>query len=142
MAAVPQSNSSDSVSQASSRVVQAAIDALNRGDAEQFIGSFSQDLDFRMPGTTPVSGRTKGIQQFTDLVTKVATYLDVMITIRVTNFIACGEWVVTESVGHGITKNGQDYDNTYCHLWRVQDGKIIEFVEYNDTDLIMRVLCA
>ncbi|MBI3951706.1 MAG: nuclear transport factor 2 family protein [Acidobacteria bacterium] len=128
--------------EASREVVQKAIDALNRGDAEGFINSFSNDLDFWMPGTTPVSGRTKGLPEFTALVEKVAGYLDVMITIKVTNFIACGEWVVSEAVGHGVTKNGQDYDNTYCHLWQVRDGKIVKFVEYNDTDLIMRVLCA
>jgi uncharacterized protein (TIGR02246 family) len=128
--------------EASREVVQKAIDALNAGDSEGFIGSFSDDFDFWMPGTTPVSGRTKGIKEFTDVVTGVAEYLDVAITIKVTNFIACGEWVVTEAVGHGVTKKGKDYNNTYCHLWQVRDGKIVNFVEYNDTDLIMKVLCA
>ena len=68
--------------------------------------------------------------------------LSVLITIRVTNFISCGDWVVTEADGHGVTKAGNDYDNHYCHLWHVKDGKIDKFTEYNDTDLIMRVLCA
>ncbi len=126
----------------SRRTVRAAIDALNRGDAAAFLGSFSDNLDFNMPGTTPVSARTKGIREFTDLVTKVAGYLNGMIRLKVTFFLACGEWVVTEAVGHGVTKNGQDYDNSYCHLWQVRDGKIVKFVEYNDTDLILRVLCA
>ncbi|UCE72912.1 MAG: nuclear transport factor 2 family protein [Methanomassiliicoccales archaeon] len=128
--------------EASREVVQRAIDALNRGDSEGFINAFSEDFDFRMPGSTPVSGRTKGIQEFAALVGKVAGYLDVLITIKVTNFISCGEWVVTEAVGHGVTKKFEDYNNTYCHLWQVQNGKIVKFVEYNDTDLIMRVLCA
>ncbi len=126
----------------SHEVVQNAIDALNRGDAAAFLGSFSEDLDFWMPGTTPVSGHTHGLQEFTALVEKVAGYLSVMITINVTNFITCGEWVVTQSDGHGVTKQGKDYDNHYCHLWQVRNGKIKTFVEYNDTDLIMRVLCA
>ncbi len=128
--------------QAASDVVRAAIDALNKGDAEGFIGSFSNDLHFRMPGTTPVSGETKGLDNFVKVVTGVADYLSVLITIRVTNFISCGDWVVTEADGHGVTKAGKDYDNHYCHLWHVKDGKIDKFTEYNDTDLIMRVLCA
>jgi uncharacterized protein len=41
-----------------------------------------------------------------------------------------------------VTKAGKDYDNHYCHLWHVKDGKIDKFTEYNDTDLIVRVLCA
>lgn len=126
----------------SKEVVEKAIEALNKGDAAGFLGSFSDDLDFNMPGTTPVSGHTKGLKNFVSLVEKVAGYLDVLITIRVTNFIVCGDWVVTESDGHGVTKKGKDYDNHYCHLWQVRDGKIVKFVEYNDTDLIERVLCA
>jgi uncharacterized protein len=129
-------------SKTAAEIVQASIDALNRGDAAAFIGSFSDDLHFRMPGTTPVSGETRGIVEFTKVVTDVANYLSVMITIKVTNFISCGDWVVTEADGHGVTKAGRDYDNHYCHLWHVKDGKIDKFVEYNDTDLIMRVLCA
>ncbi|MFQ5858619.1 MAG: nuclear transport factor 2 family protein [Anaerolineae bacterium] len=127
--------------EASRAVVQGAIDALNRGDNATFLNTFADDLEFWMPGSTPVSGRAKGVAQFAELATKVASYLDVMITLTVTNFIACGEWVVTESVGKSVTKKGRDYSNTYCHLWRVRDGKIVKFVEYNDTDLIMRVLC-
>jgi len=123
-------------------VVRTAIDALNNGDAVAFLGSFSDDLHFRMPGTTPVSGETRGLDAFTQVVTGVANYLSVLITIRVTNFISCGDWVVTEADGHGVTKAGKDYDNHYCHLWHVKDGKIDKFTEYNDTDLIMRVLCA
>ena len=126
----------------SRQVVEKAIDALNKGEGETFIACFSDDLEFWMPGSTPVSGSTNGIEEFGNLVAKVGEYLDVPITIKVTNFIACGEWVVSEAKGHGVTKKGKDYDNTYCHLWRVQNGKINRFVEYNDTDLIMKVLCA
>jgi ketosteroid isomerase-like protein len=122
--------------------VQASIDALNQGNAADFIGSFSDDLHFRMPGTTPVSGETRNLPDFIKVVTGVAEYLDVLITIKVTNFISCGDWVVTESDGHGVTKKGKDYNNHYCHLWHVKDGKIDKFTEYNDTDLIQRVLCA
>ena len=125
---------------ASRAVVQRAIDALNKEDAPGFIGSFAADFTFKMPGSTPVSGETRGIDEFAALVGKVAGYLSELIKLQVTNFIACGEWVVTESVGHGVTKKGQNYDNTYCHLWKVRNGKIVHFVEYNDTDLIMRVL--
>ncbi len=128
--------------EASRAVVQNAIDALNREDANEFLASFASDFTFKMPGSTPVSGETRSLEEFSALVAKVAGYLSELIKIRVTNMIACGEWVVTESVGHGVTKKGRDYNNTYCHLWRVRNGKIIHFVEYNDTDLIMRVLVA
>jgi ketosteroid isomerase-like protein len=121
-------------------VVEKAVDGINSGDAEGFISCFSDDFEFWMPGTTPVSGSTKGIAEFGALVSKVADYLDELIKIKVTNFIVNGEWAASEATGHGVTKKGKDYNNNYCHIWRVQDGKITRFVEYNDTDLIMRVL--
>ena len=121
-------------------VIQKAVDALNRGDNEGFISYFSDDFEFWMPGTTPVSGETKGVAGFAELVGKVAEYLDEMIKINVTNLIVSGEWAASEATGHAVTKKGKDYNNTYCHIWKVQDGKITRFVEYNDTDLIMRVL--
>lgn len=123
-------------------VVQNAVDALNSGDNEGFISYFSDDFEFWMPGSTPFSGETKGVAGFAAVVGNVANYLDVMLTIKITNMIVSGEWAVSESKGHGVTKKGKEYCNTYCHLWRVQDGKINRFVEYNDTDLIMRVLVA
>lgn len=134
--------STEQKTKSAAEVVQVAIDALNAGDAETFLGSFAQDLHFRMPGTTPVSGETHSLDAFTKVVTDVASYLNVLITIKITNFISCGDWVVTESDGHGVTKAGKDYNNHYCHLWHVKDGKIDKFTEYNDTDLIHKVLCA
>lgn len=132
----------DSVTQQSGEVVQRCIDALNSGNAEGFLGCFAPDLEFDMPGTTPVSGKAKGLPAFTEVVTNVAQYLDVLITIKVFNFIVAGEWVVTEAHGHGVTKKGKDYNNRYCHLWQVRNGKIVKFIEYNDTDLVNRVLCS
>ena len=132
----------DTITGQSREVVQRCIDALNGGNAEGFLGCFSPELEFDMPGTTPVSGKTRGLTAFTEVVTNVAKYLDVLITIKVFNFIAAGEWVVTEANGHGVTKKGKDYNNRYCHLWQVRNGKIVKFIEYNDTDLVNRVLCA
>jgi len=122
-------------------VVQRTIDALNRGDAEAFLGAFSDDLLFEMPGSTPVSGTTKGLDEFTELVGSVAGYVSEPITIDVKFFIVAGDWAVTRADGHGVTHHGRDYDNHYCHLWHVRDGKVDHFVEFNDTQLIMDVLC-
>lgn len=126
----------------SRRVVEAAIDALNSADTEGFLGCFSDDLDFEMPGYTPVSGHTTTLEGFVGLVGNVMRYLSEPIRLTVTFFLAAGEWVVTRADGHGVCLNGRDYDNRYCLLWRVRDGKIVEFVEFNNSQLIMDVLCA
>ena len=61
---MPDTITKEAQTQTSREVVQQCIDALNRGDAAAFIGAFSDDLSFRMPGSTPVSGETKTLQEF------------------------------------------------------------------------------
>ena len=56
------------------------------------------------------------------------------------NFIAEGNLVVVEAKGDNVTKAGDRYDNDYCMVWRVENGKITMIKEYCDTALVERVL--
>jgi len=56
------------------------------------------------------------------------------------NFIAEGDYVVVEARGDNVTTTGVRYDNQYCMVWRVEDGKIKMIKEYCDSALVERVL--
>ena len=56
------------------------------------------------------------------------------------NIISEGDYVVVEAKGDNVTKSGQRYDNDYCMVWRVENGKIKEIKEYCDSALVERVL--
>ena len=56
------------------------------------------------------------------------------------NFIAEGDTVVVEAKGDNLTKTGVRYDNDYCMVWRVENGKVKEIREYCDSALVERVL--
>jgi len=56
------------------------------------------------------------------------------------NFVADGDYVVVESKGDNVTKTGLRYDNDYCMIWRIEDGKIKDIKEYCDSMLVERVL--
>jgi uncharacterized protein len=56
------------------------------------------------------------------------------------NFIADGDYVAVEARGDNVTKTGLRYDNQYCMVFRIKDGKIREIKEYCDSTLIERVL--
>jgi uncharacterized protein len=49
--------------------------------------------------------------------------------------IAEGDYVVVEAKGDNLTKNGMRYDNDYCLVYRLADGKIKEIREYCDSVL-------
>ena len=38
--------------------------------------------------------------------------------------------------GKARTKSGKDYNNSYCHIFRVVGGKVTEINEYLDTALV------
>ena len=55
-------------------------------------------------------------------------------------FIADGDYVIVEARGDNITKAGKPYNNEYCFVFRLSDGKIKEVKEYSDTALVDAVL--
>ena len=56
------------------------------------------------------------------------------------NFIADGDYVAVEARGDNVTKAGLRYDNQYCLVFRIGNGKIKQIKEYCDSTLVERVL--
>ena len=56
------------------------------------------------------------------------------------NHIADGDFVAVEARGDNVTRDGLRYDNQYCMVWRIEDGKIKQIKEYCDSALVERVL--
>ena len=56
------------------------------------------------------------------------------------NFIAEGDYVAVEARGDNVTKAGLRYDNQYCLVFRIENGKIKQIKEYCDSALVERVL--
>jgi uncharacterized protein len=54
--------------------------------------------------------------------------------------IAEGDYVVVEARGRNTTKAGLPYNNTYCHVLRLEDRKLKQWFEYADTALVDAVL--
>jgi uncharacterized protein len=55
-------------------------------------------------------------------------------------FIAEGDFVVVETKGDNLTKQGERYDNDYCMVWTVKQGQVTAVREYCDSALTERVL--
>ncbi|MBH5369589.1 nuclear transport factor 2 family protein [Bradyrhizobium glycinis] len=55
-------------------------------------------------------------------------------------FIADGDIVVVEAKGDNVTREGARYDNDYCLVFRLADGKIKEIREYCDSVLTEKAL--
>jgi uncharacterized protein len=113
---------------------------LGKGNADAFLGAMSDDVKFMLIGNTKFSGAFNGKQE---LVAKVLAPLSAALegglTITPDNLIADGEFVAMQSRGKSTAKNGKPYNNTYCHVFRITNGKIREITEYLDTELVTSV---
>jgi ketosteroid isomerase-like protein len=55
-------------------------------------------------------------------------------------FIAEDDHVVVQARGANTTRAGAPYNNSYCFVFRIEDGKLKEVTEYMDTELATAVL--
>jgi|SRR5271165_5938342 len=110
------------------------------GSFEGFLDCMADDVRYTIIGTTKLSGTFNGKQ---DLVNRAfAPYMAQLEThgsMVTDNLIAEGDYVVQQ--GHGIgrrSKSGEEYNNTYCFVYRIANGKVKEVTEYADTELVTR----
>lgn len=111
-----------------------------KGNTEPMLGAFDENMVWTIIGSTPVSGTYRGVEEIhSDLVPKLMSSFEETPKLIVDRLIAEGDHVVVLAHGEGgRTKNGTEYNNTYCHVLKLQESKFVEFVEYCDTDLILK----
>lgn len=125
------------------RIVQSFYDAANRGDTEGFMGLLADDVTWTNIGTTRYSGAYTGKGDMTArLLGPLFGQLRAGIAATVHNMIAEGDFVAVQLSGQAETKDGRPYNNTYCHVFGIRDGKIVEVTEYLDTELVTSVFGA
>lgn len=116
---------------------------LAKGDGQLFRDAMADDFVWTIMGQTKWSGTYRGrdgvrtkllgplFKQFKDRYTSTAQRI-----------LADGDYVVVQCTGKVTTVSGKPYNNSYCWVVRMSDGKMQELVEYCDTALIDAVLGA
>jgi len=123
------------------QLLQHAFAQIERGDSGPFRAALADDVRWINIGTTPWSGTFTGKQAVVDeLLAPLRTKLVERTKVIAHRFIAADDYVVVEGVGQNMTKAGKPYNNTYCWVCRLADGRITEITEYCDTDLVRAVL--
>jgi ketosteroid isomerase-like protein len=126
---------------ANKQLMQTIFAGLAVGDPRPFIHSLADDFVWTLTGTTKWSKTYRGKKAVRDELLKplFAQFADQYIN-TASRFIAEGDLVVVECRGKVTTKSGQPYNNTYCWVCRIEDGKLKELTEYMDTALVERAL--
>lgn len=123
------------------QVIERIFEGLGRGDASAFRDSLAEDVVWRVPGEGVWAGVYEGREAvMRDLLRPVfAQFADTYVNMA-ENIIIEGDRAVIECRGSVTTKKGEPYNNSYCWVCRLRDGKLVEIVEYMDTALAEAVL--
>jgi ketosteroid isomerase-like protein len=118
------------------RIIQEAFDGLSRADARAFLDAMADDFTWIIEGQSKWSRRYEGkaaVQN--ELIPPLFANFATDYRNLPEEIIAEGDRVVVLARGEVQTVRGEDYNNSYCFVIRMQGGKMVELREYMDTAL-------
>jgi uncharacterized protein len=122
------------------KIVLDFYDAGARGDMDRCLELLADDIAWTNIGTTRFSGTFSGKKALLEqLLGPLFGQLRAGISTTVECLIAEADVVVAQTSGTAETLNGVPYNNSYCQVIRIRDGKIAEVTEYFDTQLTSSV---
>ena len=122
------------------RIIQDAFTAWAKGDGMAFFNLLADTATWTVMGSCPISGTYSGRQRLVeDALTPQREKLAGPPTPTVLNLIAEGDTVVIQWVGKGTTKTGRPYNNSYCYVVQMDNGRIIRGTAYLDTELVRSI---
>lgn len=114
-----------------------------KGNGRPFVQALADEVSWTIIGSTAWSKTYRGKQAvLAELLGPLNAQLADGNRITAHRFIAEDDCVVVEARGHNRTKAGDPYQNSYCWIFRLVDGQVVELTEYADTALIDAVLQA
>lgn len=123
------------------QLMQQIFAELSKGNGKAFRDSLAEDFRWTLTGTTKWSKTYEGkAAVLNDLLRPLFAQFADQYTNTAHRFIAECEFVVVECRGRVTTKAGKPYNNVYCWVCRIADGKLRELTEYMDTELVARAL--
>src|SRR3982751_6733654 len=126
---------------ANKKLMQGIFARIAAGDRTAFVDCLADEVTMRVTGQYSWWRTFKGK---TALLRDLYGYLSTLLVegrrAVPLRFFADEDHVVVEARGEMQTKSGVRYENEYCLIYRLKDGKIVEMREYCDSVLTEAVL--
>ena len=118
-------------------VVRSFYEAANRGDFETCFGLISDNIVWTNMGSTKFSGTYRGKRELMEkLIGPLFGQLKGGISSSIEKLFGEDDYVIALTSGSAETIDGRPYNNRYCQIIQVRDGKFVEVTEYLDTALV------
>jgi hypothetical protein len=124
-------------------VLQRYLDALVSGDIDTIRDSFAQDATWTIKADLPIAGPWRGRDQIVDafLLTVMSERFEA--GSHVFDFapmVGDGDTIALEWHVSARTPTGEPYENDYCGIFVIRDGRIAAVREYFDGRYVAGVL--
>ena len=131
------------MSTSNKQLMQEIFAELAKGNGKPLVDAMADDFSWIIPGNSTWSGEWRGKAKVrSELLRPLFDRFEGVYTNEAQRFIAEGDYVVVECRGKVMTKSGKPYNNSYCFVCRLADGKLRELTEYMDTELATQALGA
>jgi uncharacterized protein len=121
--------------------MESVFTELANGNGQPFMDALADDARWTVIGSSPWSRTYDGKRAIADeLMRPLFRQFADQYTARAIRIVAEGDLVVVEARGQVTTKSGEPYNQSYCYVFALSDGKVRELTEYLDTDLVNQVL--
>jgi ketosteroid isomerase-like protein len=123
------------------QLMQDIFAELSKGNSKPLVESMDDDFRWIVMGNTRWSKTYDGKQAvLTELFGVLSSKINDRIRTTALRFIAEDDLVVVEARGNNTTTTGKAYNNAYCFIFRIAEGKLKEVTEYLDTELVTAAL--
>jgi uncharacterized protein len=127
------------MNEANKQVVLTFIKAMGEGNAEAAAPCLNRDAYTLAKGF----GNFAGVREYDTILGTIAAFKSLLpdgMDPDILSVTAEGERVVVEFEGNARTITGEDYNNQYCMVFAMRDGRIAQVNEYFCTILADKVL--
>jgi len=122
-------------------IIAAAFEKMAQGDPSLWLDTMADDIRYELVGDNSWGRVYRGKQAFREeLGRPLMSRVEPPLRMRAMRILSDGDHVVLEAAGENQTRSGETYNNRYCMIIRMKDGKVVELTEYVDTALLLRVL--
>ncbi len=115
-------------------MVKAAWIAFGKGDLPTAFNHMADNVSWLIPGNIPgVSGVKRGKDEIMKFAGGVGALFPEGLQTEITRAHATDDAVILELTNRGKVSNGKSYENEYCFVFELENGKIRRIREYVDT---------
>jgi uncharacterized protein len=133
--------STASTTDANRQRIRQVMAELDKGNGKPFVDAMADDFSWTIPGDTPWSRTYSGKQVvINELLRPLYAQFATPYVSTTRRVMADGDTVIIEFEGRVRTKAGKAYNNRYCYVCRMEDGKMKDLMEYFDTALVSSAL--